>query len=130
MEDNTQQTNSPPDIQSASRSHDGRAFTVARVLKLARAVTLLVFVALGLLYVAEKGLSQSDRDHKETARKEAGFDAQISDNAQRMLEEGRQIFRFDTFGDEVFWGDKLKLHQAIQGSKFEKKDLVEYLKSL
>jgi hypothetical protein len=39
----------------------------------------------------------------------------IGDNAQRMLEEGRQIFRYDTFGDEVFWGDTLQLHRAIAG---------------
>jgi hypothetical protein len=32
-----------------------------------------------------------------------------------MIEEGRQTFRFDTFGDEAFWGDTLKLHQAIAG---------------
>jgi hypothetical protein len=37
---------------------------------------------------------------------------------QRLVEEGKQVFRFDTFGDEVFWGDKLKLHDAIQGTKF------------
>jgi hypothetical protein len=42
----------------------------------------------------------------------------VNDNAQQMVDEGRQIFRFDTFGDEAFWGDTLKLHQAIQGSKF------------
>src|SRR5436853_4714113 len=28
------------------------------------------------------------------------------------------LFRSDTFGDEAYWTDKLKLHQAIQGSKF------------
>lgn len=39
----------------------------------------------------------------------------IQDNAQRLLEEGRQIFRYDTFGDEVFWGDTLQLHRAIAG---------------
>jgi hypothetical protein len=33
-----------------------------------------------------------------------------------MLREGRHIFRFDTFGSEAFWGDRLRLHQAIQGS--------------
>lgn len=33
----------------------------------------------------------------------------IADNAQTMLDQGRQIFRFDTFGDEAFWGDTLKL---------------------
>jgi hypothetical protein len=35
-----------------------------------------------------------------------------------MMEQGKQIFRYDTFGDEVYWTDKLKLHNAIQGSKF------------
>jgi cytochrome c peroxidase len=37
-------------------------------------------------------------------------------NARRMIEEGRQTFRFDTFGDEAFWGDTLKLHQALAGA--------------
>jgi mono/diheme cytochrome c family protein len=32
------------------------------------------------------------------------------------LNSGRQIFRFDTFGDESFWGDALHLHQAIAGA--------------
>ena len=30
---------------------------------------------------------------------------------------GRNIFRFDTFGDETWWGDTLQLHQAIEGAK-------------
>ncbi len=37
-------------------------------------------------------------------------------NANKLLEEGRNTFRFDTFGDEVFWGDALQLHQAIKGA--------------
>jgi hypothetical protein len=28
--------------------------------------------------------------------------------------QGRQIFRYDTFGDEAFWADTIELHQAIQ----------------
>lgn len=28
---------------------------------------------------------------------------------------GRQIFRHDTFGSEAFWGDTLRLHEAIAG---------------
>ena len=32
------------------------------------------------------------------------------------LEEGRQTFRFETFGDESFWGGTIKLHKAIAGS--------------
>jgi hypothetical protein len=45
------------------------------------------------------------------------IDAAIRENGQRMIEEGRRIFRFDTFGDEAFWGDTLKLHQAIEGAR-------------
>jgi hypothetical protein len=41
----------------------------------------------------------------------------IRDNAQTLLNQGRRIFRFDTFGDEAFWGDTLKLHQAIAGAR-------------
>src|SRR5437879_6423470 len=46
-----------------------------------------------------------------------GFDKVIEDNANRMVREGRQTFRFDTFGDEAFWGDALQLHHAIAGEK-------------
>ena len=42
------------------------------------------------------------------------FDDEIRRHAQQMVEEGRKTFRFDTFGDEAFWGDQLKLHQAIK----------------
>src|SRR6185312_3368271 len=37
------------------------------------------------------------------------------DNLRQMFDSGKQIFRFDTFGDQVFWGDQLQLHQAING---------------
>jgi hypothetical protein len=37
-------------------------------------------------------------------------------DAARMIEEGRHTFRFDTFGDEDFWGATLRLHEAIEGS--------------
>ncbi len=39
-------------------------------------------------------------------------------NAATLIEDGRNIFRYDTYGDEAFWGDALQLHQAIQGSQF------------
>lgn len=36
--------------------------------------------------------------------------------ATSMLKEGRDTFRFETFGDEAFWGGALRLHEAIAGS--------------
>jgi len=47
---------------------------------------------------------------------DAPFDRVISDNAERQVEQGRQTFRFDTFGSETFWGGALQLHRAILGS--------------
>src|SRR3954470_8912996 len=35
------------------------------------------------------------------------------DNSHEMIHQGRDIFRFDTFGDQAFWGGQLKLHQTI-----------------
>jgi len=40
----------------------------------------------------------------------------VAANAAQMVEEGRQTFRFATFGDQAFWGDTLHLHQAIAGA--------------
>src|SRR4051794_33334461 len=34
-------------------------------------------------------------------------------NSQQLITQGRQIFRFDTYGDEAFWGGQLHLHEAI-----------------
>jgi hypothetical protein len=78
-------------------------------------ISLLILVALGLVYFSERSRAQPET---RMPQKSQGFDARIDSHAQQMLEEGRRIFRYDTFGDEVYWSDKLKLHMAIQGSKF------------
>jgi hypothetical protein len=38
------------------------------------------------------------------------------DNANKLIHDGRDTFRYNTFGDQDFWGGKLKLHQAIEGA--------------
>ena len=44
------------------------------------------------------------------------FDETIQDSSAELFRRGQQVFRFDTFGDERFWSDTLKLHAAIAGS--------------
>jgi len=44
------------------------------------------------------------------------FDELIDDNVKEMVKNGRQIFRFDTFGDQDFWGGQLQLHTTIAGA--------------
>jgi hypothetical protein len=41
----------------------------------------------------------------------------VDDNAETLLEQGKEIFRYDTFGSEQFWGSQLELHKAILGQK-------------
>lgn len=45
-------------------------------------------------------------------------DDPVAQNSVRMVDEGRRIFRHDTFGDEAFWGGTLQLHRAIAGERF------------
>ncbi|HKS72323.1 MAG TPA: di-heme oxidoredictase family protein [Terriglobales bacterium] len=42
----------------------------------------------------------------------------VLNNSAHLIDQGRNSFRFDTFADQAFWGDELKLHQAIEGDKF------------
>jgi hypothetical protein len=55
---------------------------------------------------------------RETRGASAGTEASVQQDMQARLEEGRRIFRYDTFGDEAFWGDLLQLHRAIEGERF------------
>jgi hypothetical protein len=55
--------------------------------------------------------AQSDQDSRRAG------DEIIDKNASGMIEAGRNTFRFDTFGDQAFWGGTLKLHTASAGSK-------------
>jgi hypothetical protein len=44
-------------------------------------------------------------------------DVAAKKQANKLFRDGRRIFRFDTFGDEAFWGDQLRLHEAIAGEE-------------
>ena len=61
-----------------------------------------LLISLGLLAVSAQ-------------RRGSSLDAAALSNSVRLLAEGRSTFRYDTFGDEDFWGGALKLHDAVQG---------------
>src|ERR1044071_2942062 len=69
-------------------------------------IVALSAVAVFALYAEQK--------HKQSL---TAVDAAISHHGESLIEQGRQIFRFDTFGDEDYWGGMLGLHQAIEGAK-------------
>ncbi len=83
------------------------------IVNLGKIVVLLILVALSVVYV----VTMRSRAQKQEgmAQKPGAFDSEIDRNAQQMLTQGKQIFRYDTFGDETYWTDTLKLHRAIEG---------------
>jgi len=85
------------------------------VLKIAIGLVLFTGLAVGFYSLIGAGGASAQTEKEGTSP--LGFDAVIPNHAERMMKEGQQTFRFDTFGDEAYWGDTLRLHQAIEGAK-------------
>jgi len=71
------------------------------------AVALMVYVAAVVVNGTVGAVSSSPASASRAA----------ASPASRTLARGRQIFRFDTFGDQAFWGGALQLQRAIEGAK-------------
>jgi cytochrome c5 len=84
-------------------------------MKKSASATLIVAVCMAAVwtaaFLAPHAEARDDHDDR-------SFDKTISKNAKDLFSHGRETFRYDTFGDEHFWGDTLKLHQAIEGARF------------
>src|SRR5262249_33720896 len=108
---------------SSPRAFSGAVMANEGGCSMSRAVRLMVVAGAILLITAASASLRTASPQAQQPVAPTGssptssFDSTITQNAQRMIEEGRKIFRFDTFGDEAFWGDQLKLHQAIVGQK-------------
>lgn len=81
-------------------------------------IPALSALALLLIYPAwHSGESRASEQNREDQALSHG-DRKVEQDARHLIASGRRIFRFNTFGDEAFWGDTIKLHQAIQGARF------------
>jgi hypothetical protein len=71
--------------------------------------TILKCICLfALLAVAAAGCTSKSSQAEQQVTGDAAKNA-----ALMTMDQGKQTFRFDTFGDEAFWGDALKLHQGV-----------------
>lgn len=71
-----------------------------------RAVVLMFLVVAGAV-----GLSCT-RSASVTTSRPTGFESA----GDADVEEGRRVFRFETFGDEQFWTDTARMHEVVQKS--------------
>jgi len=119
-------TNQPStSIETPPSSHENQKdFAVlnkrsSSLKKRTASLALLIFgsFVIAFIFVEPGGAEQTTYESIQAKKNSSNdFDKQIASNVTRMVDEGRDTFRFDTFGDEVFWGDTLRLHQAIEGS--------------
>lgn len=87
-----------------------------RTLRLWSVIFVAALLFAGLEFGARGTLARDDGRDDDDGKETSKFDKVIRKNARALLDDGRRIFRFDTFGDEAFWGDALRLHQAIAGA--------------
>ena len=80
-------------------------------------LALSVLIGIGLLGAFQLATADRDGHEQEWTKRLSHYDRQIGRHAERMIEIGRLIFRFDTFGSEAFFGDALQLHKAIAGQE-------------
>jgi hypothetical protein len=85
-------------------------------------LTIAVVSSIILLVTTAQLIQQKDKlSETKTTSNAFGnaddFNASIESNMKDLFEKGRTIFRFETFGDEVFWTDQLQLHKAIADQK-------------
>jgi hypothetical protein len=78
-------------------------------------LTLVVAVLAAGWFVRVNAEDNDGKSH--VAPKVKTFDERIGIQAIAAFRDGRKTFRYDTFGDEDFWGGKLQLHRAIEGSQ-------------
>ncbi len=80
----------------------------------------LVLIGCGLIaagLVATPGLAVSDFLDQPADAAHA-WDAQVRTHTRELMDQGREVFRYDTFGSEAFFGGTIGLHQALEGAKF------------
>ena len=86
-------------MENANNTAKTRAHTKTTTVKLA---IMAVFAGAALLFIGGRA--------GPAVMALLGFDKKIDQNAQRMLSEGRETFRSDTFGDEADDGMGIRGH--------------------
>lgn len=76
----------------------------------------LLLVAAVACRTLPRGVETARAPRTQAAPREEWED-KVGRNANQMLEDGKKVFRWETFGSEAFWGGRLELHRAILGEK-------------
>jgi len=80
---------------------------------------VLLSLSIGMVF-SGCATKQSSNEQTPPESKDAvaptGAGAATDDMSAQTLAQGQEIFRFDTFGNEPFWSDTLRMHEVIEKS--------------
>jgi hypothetical protein len=80
-------------------------------------ITFIVVAILATQFIRCKTTKAGTRNSMDRSGVPGDFNDDIEKNMKEMFDKGKAVFRFDTFGDEVFWTDQLQIHKAIADEK-------------
>lgn len=79
-------------------------------------IFFVLFISINL----SNGINSVHADQKKHKQNSNDIEVfrEVFRDALTMINKDRETFRYDTFGDESFWGDGIGLHLAIAGKRF------------
>ena len=84
-----------------------------------RRVSRMLSIGMSVLWLLAVVLAITSPTYgKQVKKTKKPANPDIVGNATDKITRGQQVFRFDTFGDQAFWGGMLRLHEAIEGAQF------------
>ena len=94
-----------------------RAFTALNLLGVTMATSRGAVLARSIVAIAAFALAACDQSEPvATGVKDSRLEAPAAMNPS-LVADGRQIFRFETFGNETFWSDTAALHVKVNALK-------------
>src|SRR6516162_379094 len=76
---------------------------------------LSILAVLGLAVLIAASITHASSDNFQVR---SVLSSKLQGSTSDLLAQGRETFRFDTFGDQDFWGGTLQLHKAVEGARF------------
>ena len=89
-------------VKDTTRKANAGNHRIRKLMLLIKVLVLAASLTLAVGYFSDRSRAQQG-DDRSRGQNQKEYDQQISDNAQRMMDQGKQIFRYDTFGSEDFW---------------------------
>jgi len=76
-------------------------------------------ILLGLGVIAVGSMAWTNPKSKRSIASVVNYESNRDMKNTSLLKQGQKIFRYDTFGDEQFWTDALKMNQALAGKSLD-----------